>query len=399
MRAYGRRIIAATVMAVVGASLVACQGDPGQAPPETTPHPTHTDPGAAGSVPLRDGERFINLSMARPYTPKPPNGGTDEYRCFLVDPKLTERVFVTGSQFQPQNAAIVHHAILFRVEPEDVADARQLDAAAPGDGWTCFGGTGIGAGDGPFRQLRAGAAWIGAWAPGGRESVLAAHTGFTLHAGSLIAVQIHYSLLHTGGKAAGPDKSGLRLRVMPGAAALDPLKITLLPAPVELPCADGEKVAMCDRANSIVDVNRRFGDQSGRAVDGLNFFCNRGQPPRSGTTQRCDMPIREAGTVYAVAGHMHLLGRSIRVELNPGTPRAQTLLDIPVYNFDDQNARPLTNPVQVKPGDTYRVTCTHDASLREKLPELRPLPPRYVVWGEGTSDEMCLGIVIWSQGS
>jgi Copper type II ascorbate-dependent monooxygenase, C-terminal domain len=400
MRMGATRIVGATaILVVMAASPAACSRTGGQVQPTgASPHSTHTE-AAAGAVPLRDGERFINLSMPRPYTPKPPNGGTDEYRCFLVDPKLTERVFVTGSQFLPQNAAVVHHAILFRVEPEDVEHARQLDAAAPGDGWTCFGGTGIGAGDGPFRQLRAGAAWIGAWAPGGRETVLAARTGFTLHAGSLIAMQVHYSLLHTGGKPAGPDKSGVRLRVMPGAAALDPLEITLVPGPVELPCAVGEKGQLCDREKAIADVKRRFGEQSGRAVDGLNFLCNRGQPPRAGPTQQCDMKVREAGTVYAVAGHMHLLGRSIKVELNPGTPQAQTLLDIPVYNFDDQNARPLATPVQVKVGDTFRVTCTHDATLRQKLPELRPLPPRYVVWGEGTSDEMCLGIAIWSRQS
>jgi hypothetical protein len=41
-----------------------------------------------------------------------------------------------------------------------------------------------------------------------------------------------------------------------------------------------------------------------------------------------------------------------------------------------------------------RVTCTHDAGLRSKLPQLAPLPPRYVVWGDGTSDEMCLGLLI-----
>ena len=93
---------------------------------------------------------------------------------------------------------------------------------------------------------------------------------------------------------------------------------------------------------------------------------------------------------------MHLLGRSITVELNPGTPKAQMLLDVPAYNFDNQGARPLAKPVRVKPGDTYRVTCTHDAVLRSQLPELRPLEPRYVVWGSGTSDEMCLAIVIWS---
>ena len=108
--------------------------------------------------------------------------------------------------------------------------------------------------------------------------------------------------------------------------------------------------------------------------------------------------MRQAGTVYAVAGHMHLLGKSIRVELNPGTPRARTLLDVPVYDFDDQGARPLAEPVRLKRDDVLRVTCTHDATLRARLPALRDLPPRYVVWGEGTSDEMCLGIVTWAPG-
>jgi Copper type II ascorbate-dependent monooxygenase, C-terminal domain len=131
-------------------------------------------------------------------------------------------------------------------------------------------------------------------------------------------------------------------------------------------------------------------------ANGLNLLCNRGVPV-PGTTQQCDQSVRAEGEVFAVAGHMHLLGRSITVELNPGTPGARTLLDVPAYDFDNQNARPLAEPVPVSPGDVLRVTCTHDATLRRQLPELKPLPPRYVVWGDGTSDEMCLGIVIWAR--
>jgi hypothetical protein len=364
-------------------------------------HPGH---GAAHrpppAAPLRAGERFLNLSMVRPYTPAPPGGGTDEYRCFLVDPKLTRRTFLTGSQFLPQNPAIVHHAIFFRVEPGDVAEARRLDAAAAGDGWTCFGGTGIGGG-GAARQLSAGASWIAAWAPGGRERLLRSRTGYLLEPGSQVVMQVHYSLLATGGKPAGADRSGIRLRLVDGAgkggADLDPLQTTLLPGAVELPCGPGESGPLCDRDTAVLDVMRRFGEQAGSAVAGLNLVCNNGAPPAPGPVQSCDHRVRQAGTVHAVAGHMHLLGRSIKVELNPGTPRARTLLDVPAYDFDDQGARPLTRPVQVKPADTYRVTCTHDATLRRKLPQLRGLEPRYVVWGDGTSDEMCLGTVIWSR--
>jgi len=38
---------------------------------------------------------------------------------------------------------------------------------------------------------------------------------------------------------------------------------------------------------------------------------------------------------------MHLLGRSIKVELNPGTAQARTLLDVP--DFDNQNFQQLAS--------------------------------------------------------
>jgi hypothetical protein len=108
------------------------------------------------------------------------------------------------------------------------------------------------------------------------------------------------------------------------------------------------------------------------------------------------MRVRRTGTIYSVAGHMHLLGRSITLELDPGTANAKMLLDLPNFNFDDQGARPLVTPIQVKAGDMLKVTCTYDASLRDKLPQLKNLKPRYVMWGDGTSDEMCLGIVAYT---
>jgi hypothetical protein len=101
--------------------------------------------------------------------------------------------------------------------------------------------------------------------------------------------------------------------------------------------------------------------------------------------------------VQAVAGHMHLLGRSISVRLEPGSARERTLLDRRVWDFDDQKATPLARPVEVRRGDTLRVTCTHDAQLRSMVPGLADEEPRYVTWGEGTSDEMCLGIVLYTR--
>jgi hypothetical protein len=395
----GRIVGTVAVLLLMGATACAGGSKPAPEKPAAAPdvHAGHTPTSAPPPAPLREGERFVELSMKQPYLPTPPNGGTDEYRCFLVDPGLAEPAFVTGSEFLPQNAQVVHHAIFFRVDPGDVAEARQLDADAPGDGWTCFGGTGIGARRDPAAQLRAGGAWIAAWAPGAKETLLDPRIGYRMEPGSLVIMQIHYNLLATDGKAAGTDQSGIRLRMKPGTADLQPLQTILLPAPVELPCAAGESGPLCDRERSVLDVWRRFGDEAGATVARLNLLCNGGRRPVAGQTQKCDQKIRAAGTLYAVAGHMHLLGRSIKVELNPDTPQAQTLLDVPIYNFDDQGAHPLPSPVAVKVGDVLRVTCTHDATLRRQLPALQKLPPRYVVWGEGTSDEMCLGIAVWSR--
>ncbi|MFC6016812.1 monooxygenase [Plantactinospora solaniradicis] len=386
------QLLAAAVSLAVIVSTTSCANgpEPGAAPSASASASSHGGHGAPADIPaaapLRTGERFVNLAMPQPYRPMAPNGGTDEYRCFLVDPKLTEQGYLTGSQFLPQNAEIVHHAIFFRLDPAEVSPARELDAKSPEPGWTCFGNAGIGD-----------AAWVAHWAPGANETLLAPGIGYPMPPGSQLVMQVHYNLLGVEGDEVGSDQSGIRLRLLDGTATVDPLVTELLSAPVELPCAEDERGELCAREAAVRDVQRRFGAESGGQAEQLNDFCNRGRGPVAGNTQHCDHEIREAGLIHALAGHMHLLGRAIKIELNPGTAKARTLLDIPTYNFDEQSTRPLAAPVAVKPGDVYRVTCTHDVTLRQRLPQLRALPPRYVVWGEGTSDEMCLGLVILSR--
>ncbi len=109
--------------------------------------------------------------------------------------------------------------------------------------------------------------------------------------------------------------------------------------------------------------------------------------------QSCTRTITKPETIRGVAGHMHLLGTSIKVEVNPGRTGARTLLDIPVWDFDNQGSRPIS-PAKLQPGDTVKVTCHHSQELRDRLPAFDGIPDKYVVWGEGTTDEMCLGILL-----
>ena len=350
------------------------------------PSPAHSAHAAAAPVerkPLRSGERFVRLAMPSPYTPSAPYGtGTDDYRCFVLDPHLSEDAFITGLDILPGTPSEVHHVILFRVPPETVPAVEDQDAADPGEGWTCFGGTGVERGGGLDD-----APWLGAWAPGGSEQVMAKDVGVPMAKGSRVIMQVHYNLL----AGAEPDMSTAQLRVAPTSRNLAPLETMLLPAPVEMPCRPAhDDGPLCDRDASLVDVRRRFGSEVGMTADYLHLLCG---PIRAGDTQTCDRRMNRPATIRGVAGHMHLLGRSIKIQVNSGRPGARTVLDIPTWDFDNQGARPV-RPVHLAAGDTVRVTCRHDQRLRDLLPALKGQPDKYVLWGEGTTDEMCLGILL-----
>ena len=350
------------------------------AAPRRTPASTPARP----SVPLRTGERFVEVRLPAAYTPSAPTGkGTDDYRCFLVDPHLTSDQLVSGVDIRPDNAALVHHVIVSKVAPGEVARAEEVDAADPGDGWTCFGGSGIQAQGVSLDD----ADWVGAWAPGGGERVMADDIGIPLAAGSRLVVQMHYNLL----AGTGSDRSTVRLRLSDAAESPKrALETMLLPAPVELPCRENRTAGLCSRVVSVADTAQRFGESPARA-DLLHLLCG---PVDPGPVQSCTRPVREAGTIRAVSGHMHLLGRAITVDVDKGSASAQRVLDIANWDFDDQGSIPLATPVAVAPGDTITVTCRHDQSLRDRLPAFAGQRERYVVWGEGTTDEMCLGIVL-----
>jgi len=382
---------AATVtLATALAVLAACGSDTDNsaAPAASGPHSAHPGQSSGPPRPLRAGERFVDLKMAKAYTPVPPEGGTDEYRCQVIDPGLTKAAFLTGTQFTPENVAIAHHAIVYAVPPGGAAAVREQDAKAPGLGWQCFGGTGV-----KGAEVEEGdAAWVDTWAPGASEALLNQDAGYKLEPGSLLVLQIHYNLLATDGKPAGSDRSAVRLRLTDGTPKTRELVTLPLDAPTDLPCVADESGPLCDRAASIADVTKRFGPDVGQMADRQVEECGQ-SAPKPGNTQTCDHKVEEPMTLFAGFGHMHMLGRAIKVELNPGTPKARVVLDVPQFDFDNQRLVTLPSPVEIGPGDTLRTTCTHDAGLRKQLPQLSKLPPRYVVWGDGTSDEMCVGIM------
>jgi hypothetical protein len=326
----------------------------------------------------------VNMQANQSYKPQAPKGATDDYHCTLVNPHVTNNSFIISSQFYP-NSVEVHHAILFLVPPDVVSAANAANVA--GKGWTCFGETAL---PGASLAQLGETPWLTAWAPGHGEDILPAGTGVKLPAGSMVIMQIHYNLLR-GDK---PVRSKLTLHTVPSSTALKPLSLTLMPAAPDIPCPAGVTGPLCDRTASLADLGQRFGADNAGFVSTLESICGRSSTnPPAGNTTSCSWPIRGGKNIVRLGVHMHLLGRGMQITLNPGTPQAQTLLNVPNYDFNYQRSYTLKNPVLTHPGDKIGVTCTYDPTLRQELPQLRKLPPRFVTWGDGSSDEMCLALI------
>ncbi len=346
----------------------------------------------------------IRLAPAKTYLPHATGGGIDDYHCFVLDPKLAHDVYVTGALIRPGLTGIVHHVILYEAAGAQAAAARQLNAGSGGKGWTCFGGPDLPADLSQTDSIdRLGQPpWIAAWVPGHTTNSLPAGTGVLLHAHALVVMQVHYNLI----AAVAPDRSQAWLRVRPATAKLIPLATHLVAAPVELPCPDGFSGVRCTRQQAEQDEVNHYGVQAAFIPTALLRLCGKTladypQSVGTGTSigTSCDRAVQSDQTIFGVAGHMHLRGHDVKVVLDPGTSKEQTLLHIPAWDFHWQDVYYLQHPIHVGAGDTIRVSCTFDNSAAaQPVVGGKPLQPRYVLWGEGTTDEMCLAMLSVANG-
>jgi hypothetical protein len=338
------------------------------------------------------------------YTPMTENGNLDDYHCFLLDPKLTKDTFVTGVAVKPGNGRLVHHAILFGIGTEQVPEA--LERNKDGKGWTCFGGTelgrsgGVGGGAATTNPAEAadsrGGARVGSWVPGARKTNLPEGTGIPLKKGSMLVLQVHYNLANGLGK----DRTSFELTYAPEGANLKAIRSQGLAAPVELACPDALQGSSACRRENTLRKNSELTGQLARAIPSLLLrACNqeldfdRKVGDASNIRTSCERKASSDATLYSVAGHMHLLGKQIKIELMNASG-SKTLLNIPRWDFHWQGTYWFKDPIQIKKGDTLRLTCVFDNSEKNRpMVGQTPLEMRYITWGEGTTDEMCLGSV------
>jgi len=260
-----------------------------------------------------------------------PAEGDDVYRCFVIPTDLPDDMYVSAVEYRPDNRRIVHHILGF---VDTSGDARKKDEADPGSGYMCFGGPGVEThGD------------LGGWAPGAEPAFLPDGVGRSLPRKADVIMQIHY---HPSGKPE-LDRSKIGLYF-----ARKPTRQTLhWSAAADL----GMKIPA---GNPNVEI-------------------------------KAEWPVPVDVTALAVSPHMHLLGKDMTMSVTFPDGRSRDLIRIDDWNFDWQNQYFFERPIDLPAGSKLKVVGHFDNSAGN--PRNPKNPPVDVKWGEGTTDEMCIGFI------
>ena len=267
-------------------------GDPANAPAIPDALPSLTDPDAV-------------LDTGVSYTPSSTDGN-DDYRCFIVPSPVTELRYVTGYEVTPGQAREVHHLIVY--QPNDGAAAKaahDLDDAAPGDGYRCFGGTGVDSSP------------VAMWAPGAGAIQLPEGTGVPLTAGRDLIVQIHYNL----GNGTLPDRTRVAL-------------------------AFATKPVITAQYWPIVDTDLKL-------------------PPGKQLVESMATSTLDPGqfTVYGAMPHMHTLGRTLQVNVE-ADGASTCLVNVDRWDFHWQNAWWYQEPLVIDKPSSASIRCGYDTRER-----------------------------------
>ena len=330
---------------------------------------------------------IVMTSAAGPY--KGSSDNRDDYRCLIFEPGNTEKEWIRAAQFIPDQTEVVHHGIITLATAELRDQADWLDGLTPGPGWTCYGGNGLQANEGGsvFR--------VGGWAPGAQPSRQPEGYAIPLEPGSFFVVQIHY---HYDDDATPADESQYVLdlasddEIAANGGDFKPLAGARYLGPAEIPCYAGDTHPLCDRDAAVERVKSLYGEFIGGLPNYFLWSCNSTVLDYADMTDgdawsTCDLPVTNPGRVVALTAHMHELGSTIRLTLNPDTPEEQVLLDIPDWDFEWQLGYRPVDDLIIDRDDVIRIDCSWN---RERAPYQAV---GYILWADGTGDEMCFSTI------
>ena len=105
-------------------------------------------------------------------------------------------------------------------------------------------------------------------------------------------------------------------------------------------------------------------------------------------------PLRHDILLTAVMPHMHWLGKdfTFTAVLPDGKTRIP-LIKIDHWNFNWQGTYAFKEPIRLPKGSWFEMEAHFDNT--DANPSNQSKPAKLVTWGEGTNDEMCIGIYEW----
>jgi len=285
-----------------------------------------------------------------------PAEGEDLYRCFPLDPGLTETGWITGMQVQPDATDVVHHVVVF----SDPTNAGASKVEANGS-YPCFGSANV-----PDQTV------LFAWAPGSDPLVVPPDAGIPTEPGSGIVMQVHY---HPSGEVRS-DQSSLLLSW----AESQPSRVAFMQAYGVIEESHTNLPQLLDPP---FHIPANASDHEERMIFDL------------------DVPSGADIRLWSVFSHMHLAGLDFRVSVRRGDEDV-CLAHNPTWDFDWQRTyvydAPFEELPQVLPGDQLDVRCRYDNStnnpaLMEALAAEGISSPIDFEAGEFTTQEMCVAIL------
>jgi len=271
------------------------------------------------------GEPDMVVIMPQPYALAAE--GPDEYRCFVIPLKIPPGKYIKSVEYRPGNRKIVHHAVLTML-PHDLA-AAQLEA---GDGKSFSSGLA------PPGQRLPGP--LGIWTPGMEPQPLPDGFAARWPQGVDLVLQLH---LHPSGKIE-TERSSVGFHFTD-----------------EAPRARLRSVIFMEKKIDIAPGDSNY------AIDN-------------------SLILPAAVDAYGIFPHMHLLGRTIKVTATLPDGSRHDLLSIGDWEFKWQNYYQYATPVRLPAGTQLSTRWTYDNSAAN--PANPGNPPRRVVFGEQTTDEM-----------
>ena len=298
----------------------------------------------APAAPVRRNLSRVDLSLpvSQTYTP----GRGDDYRCFVLDWPVTGTKYITGLSIEPEDKELVHHAIVYLVEPDAVSAVLQRDAADPRPGYSCMSGPGN-------------SDWLQSYEPGGFGQDNPGGVGFEMQPGARLVLQVHYNTL----QKQGTDRSRVDLMLSDRVSRVGEVELLMNPS--------------WPARNMRIPAN---------ATDAVHEW--EGRPSGLSRGQSYDL--------FWADLHMHTRGTSAKMGIvRARTGARESLLEIPAWSFEWQETYLFRQAVRLGPEDEFYVECHWDNTARNQpMIDGEYLPVRDVNWGEATTDEMCLGNVL-----